>query len=391
MCEVSPAGGDTPDANDRPRKGRRLRPWQMRGNVACSVVGTCLSDRDLLEILKRLRLKTAENLPSFELHGYFVEALTQDCPVARTAQKVLDRRHEGILRLFGQTGERRALEALWRREFNAGRIPGAYWALQTFDHIPESLHVEAFGEVHMLSHILGRAINVDIERIDTLQAQIADLQSVIARLRRRHREVIAARDDRIADLEKRAIAAGGVPAVSAAPRPVSHPALETEKHTRALMKARERARAAETQNDELAREITRLRRSIQELERLNRSFEDADATCPGALACELNLPADERLRVLYLGGRTGSIEYLRVIAENASADLLHHDGGLQESFHKIAPMIEQCHVVFCPVDCVSHRACLFAKGECRRLRKGFVPLISAGQTTFARALDEIRR
>ena len=36
----------------------------------------------------------------------------------------------------------------------------------------------------------------------------------------------------------------------------------------------------------------------------------------------------------------------------------------------------------CPVDCVSHGACLFARKFCKRTAKPFVPLRSAGLSSF---------
>ena len=44
-------------------------------------------------------------------------------------------------------------------------------------------------------------------------------------------------------------------------------------------------------------------------------------------------------------------------------------------------------MVFCPIDCISHHACLKAKHLCRRLAKPFVPLRSSSATCFARAIE----
>ena len=45
--------------------------------------------------------------------------------------------------------------------------------------------------------------------------------------------------------------------------------------------------------------------------------------------------------------------------------------------------------VFCPVSCVSHDACLRAKRACQKLNTPFVPLRSAGQSAFAKALRSL--
>lgn len=377
-------------------KPQRLRPWQMRDNVACSVVGTCLSDGDLQNVLKRVKLTSKPGLASYDLHAFFVEAMSSDTALTRAVQKLLDRRHNGILKRVGRTVCTTELRALWRHEYEAGRIPGIYWAFQTYSHIPHELHVHAFGEVHMLSHVLGRSVHADIENVDALRMRVTDLESLVRRLRRRHSKIVSEKEQRIRALEHQLLDGRHQLAIDNAlagpPREFNGAAQSGEagKHARALFSARERARQSDIRNTELCAQVEHLKREVRRLELRIAAPEPGGSECPGAQACELKLPKDERLRVLYLGGRSGSVDQLRSIAEQASADFFHHDGGQQESFHKIGPMIEKCHIVFCPVDCVSHRACLLAKDECKRLSKGFVPLLSAGQTTFKRALSEIR-
>ena len=43
----------------------------------------------------------------------------------------------------------------------------------------------------------------------------------------------------------------------------------------------------------------------------------------------------------------------------------------------------------CPVDCVSHGACLFARKLCKRTAKPFVPLRSAGLSSFVTGIHRV--
>jgi hypothetical protein len=47
-------------------------------------------------------------------------------------------------------------------------------------------------------------------------------------------------------------------------------------------------------------------------------------------------------------------------------------------------------VVFCPIDCVSHQACLKVKSLCRRRAKPFVPLRSSSATCFLQAMKGLQ-
>lgn len=383
-CESERTLSKTKSANVR-----RLKIWEVRHNCHCSVVGTCLSHGDLERLLKKCRLRTTSDVTPYGLHGYFVEEMSSDCPLSRAVQKLLDKRHAGMVRTVGRTKDPSELEALWQREYEAGRITGVYWALQTHAHVPEDLHIKIFGEVHMLSHVLGRTVHATAARASELQTRVEDLEEKLARQGRRHSQTLRQRDARIKELENECATIvrkrSEKPLVIASRRSLPR---VTTKQDRALISARERARFAEARIEELQHQIDKLQAEMKSV--LGSGMIAAnEQNCPGADACRLELPEGETLRILYLGGRPGSVAKLRSIAESASVELIHHDGGKEQAFNRINGLISQCHVVFCPIDCISHKACNYAKDRCRRLDKSFVPLASAGGGTFARALDKL--
>jgi hypothetical protein len=94
-------------------------------------------------------------------------------------------------------------------------------------------------------------------------------------------------------------------------------------------------------------------------------------------------------RILYLGGRTAIVPHLRTAAAARVAAFFHHDGGIEDSLHRIEEMIAGCDAVVCPVDCVSHGACRLAKAICQRLNRRFLPISTASRSGFERALDQL--
>jgi Uncharacterized protein conserved in bacteria (DUF2325) len=93
--------------------------------------------------------------------------------------------------------------------------------------------------------------------------------------------------------------------------------------------------------------------------------------------------------VLYVGGRCQLLPHLRARAAACNACLLHHDGGQEETLHSLGRLVDRADVVFCPIDCVSHQACLKVKSLCRRRAKPFVPLRSSSATCFWRAIKAL--
>lgn len=398
ISRVSLPGLTLPDASlcrhTEKSPPRRLKIWEMRESVECSVIGTCLTDKDLRSIVARLGLTVPPTTTDYQLHGYFVGRIGTEGKLARAVQRVLDRRHAGMIRLVGQTEDETALEDLWSREFGAGRVSGAYWALLTHSHVPDALLSRAFGEVHMVSHVMGRTVHATAAQVSELQAQVEDLRGRLARETTRHDEALEKRDAEIRRLNDELRRARSDTVTSSL-----HPIGSTERSTpygkaqRALSAARERSRRAEARVETLNREVQELSARLACTRPAPKSAEQDEpppvGECPGAVACRLALSPGEKLRVLYIGGRTGGTSHIRSIAERASVELVHHDGGLEETVGRLGALVSRCHVVFCPVDCVSHSACLKAKGACRRLSKPFVPLKSSGQQTFARALQGI--
>jgi hypothetical protein len=305
----------------------------------------------------------------------------QDGKIARTVQKLLDQRHAGIIRRVQAAQEEAELVRLWEEEFDGGRVAGAYWAFMSAAHVPSTLGTRIFGDAHMLSHVLGRVTHQNASRASELQARIDDLEAKLLRQAERHRRTVIERDAARARLSDTARPSAPLLSVAGArERRCDQPQARRE---RALAAARERARVAERMVADLQRQLERLR-----WQQRMRAISDAPA-CPGAEACDETVQTSIARRILYIGGRSGAIENLRRVAARMGAELMHHDGGEEHALVRIDGMVEGCDAVVCPIDCVSHSACLRAKVLCRKFAKPFVPLRSAGATSFERAVQSL--
>jgi hypothetical protein len=92
---------------------------------------------------------------------------------------------------------------------------------------------------------------------------------------------------------------------------------------------------------------------------------------------------------LYVGGRDCQVAHLRQIASTYGANLIHHDGGLREAVSRIDNVLPSVDCVFCPIDCISHDACLRVKTGCKKWEKAFVPLRNGSKSSFERALQSL--
>lgn len=92
---------------------------------------------------------------------------------------------------------------------------------------------------------------------------------------------------------------------------------------------------------------------------------------------------------LYVGGRDCQVAHLRQIATNHGAELIHHDGGLREAVSRIDTVLPSVDCVFCPIDCISHDACLRVKSGCKKFGKTFIPLRNGSKSSLERALQTL--
>jgi hypothetical protein len=398
LFSVSPLAPTLVDRNVAPADAagppRRTKIWEFHGNLHCSIIGTCLSTSELRQVLKKLGI-AAPDSTDHELHAAAVGLAGRHDKAAKLLHKALDERHRLPINQFARAITEDAVRTLWRESVRRGEIPGAYWATLTHPATTQALIKDAFGEVHMLSHLVGAANRADIRRLCELEAENAELRARLDRQQLAFRDAVVTREAHIRELQD-----------SVAQRDAAEPAAARDDSAvlRQAMADLERRLAAETRrgamlNDKLA--AANIALTEQRAARA-KAEQDADA-----LRCELDsiadrfAPADDHTApataveqwlhgatVLYVGGRPNQVAHLRAAAEQAGATLLHHDGGVENHLHLLGGLTSQADIVVFPVDCISHHAAHMVKQLCRQAGKRFVPLRSASATSLLAALRQ---
>ena len=180
---------------------RRAKIWDFSTNLHCSIIGTCLSTGELRQVLRKFGLATAD-CSDHDLHRTAVTLAARHDEPARQLHKALDRRHKLTVSRFDKAGTEVAVRALWRDAVQRGDIPGAYWATLTHPLTNQAIVREAFGEVHMLSHLVGSANRADIRRLCLLEADKAALEAKLERQQQALHEAVVSRDAQIRELRQ---------------------------------------------------------------------------------------------------------------------------------------------------------------------------------------------
>jgi len=372
---------------------RRTKIWEFHSNLHCSIIGTCLSTGELRQVLRKLGVASQDST-DHALHVAGVSLAGRHDKAAKLLHKALDERHRLPINQFSKASTEDAVRALWHEAVRRGEIPGAYWATLTHPASTQVLIRDAFGEVHMLSHLVGAANRADIRRLCQLEAENSALRARLDRQQLAFRDAVVTRDLRIRELN-----------ASLAQRGAAEPAVsEHSDLLRQLIADLERRLAAETRRAGLMREKLTVASAAlaeeraahgraecdadalrRELTLIDDHFVSGDADTASAHATE---PRWNGLTVLYVGGRPNQVAHLRAAAGQTGAMLLHHDGGIENHLHLLGGLTSQADIVVFPVDCISHHAARMVKQLCRQARKRFVPLRSASATSLLATLHQ---
>jgi Uncharacterized protein conserved in bacteria (DUF2325) len=375
-------------------KSQRLKTWELSSMFHCSIVGTCLTTTELRHVLSKVGDMDTKAATDHILHSCGVQAAGQRDIAGKLLNKALDRRHETILKKFSKLKTVAEIERLWNACVDQGDIAGAYWAVMSHPVYDKELVRQVFGEVHMLSHLVGSSSRLDIARLQKLQTAGEAKDEKIARQQRRLQELSLKTETLQRHIEALEADASRTKALSrAAQVQISGPVDDARPLQKAdaanahaedlasrlsatelkLKAAEKRASVEAARNDALLRELASLERLL-----LSRS---------GTVAAKLDASAPQ-VTLLYVGGRPGLFDHIRAAAEAHNVELLIHDGGLEESLSLMPGLISRASFAVFPVDCISHPAAGLVKRLCRAQGKSYVPLRSASLASFVAALAE---
>ena len=382
----------------------------------CTILGTCLSHPELIEIGRRVGIVPEKHATDYEVHAWFVQRASEPDNLTRMLTKRLNRKYRSAINACRPARGEADLDAFWSLSLAKTDMPGPYWALMTHPLTTETLRTRAFGDVHMLSHRMGSANRDVLRRLRTAEVERRRLSDQLANTKQRmaaqaaeHRRTTERHARDTQTLEHRLRAAGtGEAALAAAnarlrefERGEVYDTLRSAKAALAadLEDARHACGKQMRKCEALVRELTQLTQAHEEATGRLQVISAECAALETMVQAGIRNRADRAVadvpiidlrgcRIAYVGGRAGTVGHIRTLIENSNGLFSHHDGGIKDSIARLDRVLNQADVVLCPIDCVSHGACLKAKKFCKRTAKTFVPLRSASLSSLVTGLHQ---
>lgn len=378
----------------------RARLADLDTQLHCSVIGTCLSTADLRKLMRRFM--DVDDANDLEVHHEAVRLIPQHAELARVLHKALENRHASAVQRFGRARDAATLTGLWDEALRQGEVPGAYWAVLTHRRITPTLRQRVFGDVHMLSHLVGAANRADIRRLVALEQENAELRNRLERQQERLAEIGEERDRALAARDEQACELVGLRAALArsaeketrqrdATAEVAALSAAVAAQTRRREQAEGAALAAGADVQRLEQELARAHAHVaelaQELAAAETQLREMSNGADGAGSTPARLL--EGQRVLYVGGRPSSNPAIRDLVLRHGGEYQRHDGGIEDRKGLLASATAWATLVMFPVDCIDHDSALALKRLCMRQGTRFVALRSASVASFANGLSTL--
>ncbi|WP_419688003.1 DUF2325 domain-containing protein [Burkholderia theae] len=379
---------------------RRTRLSELDANLHCSIIGTCLTTHELRRLVPKFADVDRQHATDLEIHHAAVELAIAGTGGAKALHKALDERYAGAIRAFDSAKDAAELLARWKEALKSGDIPPAYWALMTHPRTTMSVRQAAFGDLHMLSHLVGAANRADIRRLVALEEENAALHAKIERQQARLHEMSTERDAALQ--ERDALLARQ----NAQPLATENVLRDEVRELREALAARYERLALHTSRREAAEQriaaeqasARAMRARLDDLMAMVKTLRAEASAIEHAMQASMEDPAErtvdtlsilQRKRVVYVGGRPGSNRAIRRIVEASGGDLTMHDGGIEDRKGLLAAALPGAHLVVFPVDCIDHDSMNLLKRICERHGIAYYPLRTASVASFVELIGRL--
>ncbi|PIE73283.1 MAG: hypothetical protein CSA20_04160 [Deltaproteobacteria bacterium] len=400
---------------------RRKKIWQIHTGYHCSVIGACLSRKDLKQIAKKKVFGFEQGLSSFAIHRSLSAIASERLPKTRALNKILDGKYKGAVKKYSSLANDEEVRKEWKKDLKTGgAIPGAFWAVMTLPSCSKTLLDEVYGDCHMVSYDIFASYTNDARLTAGLKKKIERLECSLERSQatsRKEKELRAADlkelqqsreelkrqlqiGERLAaengELREKIERQDGVADLESLQKELAKQKEENRLLLEAIEQDLEKAEidreVYEAELVELKTTNAQLQEELVSLEGMFQLGMGGKATCDTCQEKEVSCCQGVGLSgkaVLYVGGRSNMIAHYREMVEKYGGIFLHHDGGKESSRNLLPKMLSGADAVLCPIDCISHDACKCVKKICKRNSKPFVMMRSAGLSSLAKGLETI--
>lgn len=389
------------------KKTARTKLWQLDHNYHCAVIGTCLSLKEVKNLLTSLRVDYSHS-NAYDIHTLIVTMISYNDYRSKKVQSYLDKKFATVLKKVKKMNGQE-LRTEWKNVLTSGNLVGTFWAIISHPLTDEQMKRDFYGDIHMLSHLSGASNRVDLKRLDHLEKDQARLlkaanidqkksstlkdsllteKNITQQLKEDNTELM----HQLAQLEKQNQALLQ-----------SKNNKERQKLNLQIVQLNQKVSAQNNEQEKQQKMIEQLSMDTAQQQKINLNSASEVIIYKEEAEYLQSLLSQQKERddcqfkkqtlcgqcVLYVGGKKNLIPYYRDLIEQKAGTFLHHDGGEEKSTQGLSQSLARADIVVFPSDCISHSAYWNIKRVCQKQQKPFEYLNSAGLHSLSCTLDKI--
>ena len=418
----------------------RHKLWQIPQAYHCSIIGNCLSRKDLRILNKKKLFNFEKGLCDYEVHKALSSEADKRSEQSRALHKYLDNKHKVALKKYSACKQAEEIRKRWEDDLDKGDVAGAFWAIVTHPANEPQLISDVYGECHMMSFDVFSKQLKENRTTQTLQNQVLQLQKQLQDKQQRNDQLLTKTKELQKELQqaKTQIRLDSTLIKNLTKsndnlkgrfEKLKHIQRQNNQHQQLLVEKQKnkdlisnlisiskdanlkqelfnlaQAKAErldvlrvtlQRQNKEKQNEINNIKTALIFNKQKRQPCSDCNTYQAPCETCE-NLYTEKcqgpdlcGKTVLYVGGLHKMIPLYKELIENHGGKFVHHDGGKENSRQLLPKLLGGADAVVCPVDCVSHDACKCVKKICKRYEKPFVMMRSSGLSSLAKGLNNI--
>lgn len=387
----------TTDQPQRPTGSRRLKLWDMPARFHCAIIGTCLTLDELRKAARQAGIPVAVGETDYDLHTTMVSLADENNPAARALHKMLERKYKRWVTASRKLISEAEFKQFWAQGILDGEVAGPLWAFMTHPVIGADQLYQAYGDIHMMSHLQGASTRAHVHRVKLLEQALKESRAALQDGREKHHRTLQHKEAQItALLEELATARQSLretedkwyqmEQIAAREDPDVQTVRNKLEWVEQKLAEREMALADHSMQLQALKEL--LEETREERDALENSM--AQFLVGGTDSPQTHTDLGGK-RIAYVGGRTNLLPHYRALVDASNGLFSHHDGGQENSRASLEYALSGAEVVFCPIDCISHDACMRVKRFCQKNTKSFMPLRTSSISAFSAGLQRVTR
>lgn len=382
---------------DHPSRRRKL--WDISHKCHCPIIGTCFDVLELRGLMKKVMVFPSDTT-DFVLHTTAVGACETRTRLSELLQKQLEKRFQATIRRFAVRKDTTTLRHLWKDAVTqATEIPAALWATWSHPACDSVLEQEIYADIHMIQHQVASGNRADLKSLKAQRDENRELRQQLEKVRQENESLRAEKSSETQALGQRIVELRAeqtgrdarIASLSSQLEQLREDLPDLKDRQTLLRRANEaeaRYRALLAHSEGRESEFCRLKERLDHAEEF--IVQLSTDTSLEKDAPSKAIPAEKLSGkcILCVGGRVSAVDAYRQLVEQSGGRFIHHDGGIEESMHRIDGALTAADLVICQAGCISHNAYWRVKEQCKRTGKRCIFVRNSGVGSFGRVLDE---